>query len=168
MHHHQDYVMKDIASHSFQCGLCEKRIDFGQDFYHHVRDGRTLNVCSICSSLIGHLGTWSREEIATGAAGIIADSDRHGVLRIQAKAYLLRRDHQNACDRAQQGDRYAIWRVCIAPVLGPGFLVAALVAGLLGVAYHSFPLGLTSAILDLGAFGIIMFLAACRQKALDV
>ena len=160
--------MKDIASHSFQCGLCEKRIDFSQDFYHHVRDGRTLNVCSICSS-----PDWPPRDLEqggdrTGAAGIIADSDRHGVLRIQAKAYLLRRDHQNACDRAQQGDRYAIWRVCIAPVLGPGFLVAALVAGLLGVAYHSFPLGLTSAILDLGAFGIIMFLAACRQKALDV
>ena len=53
--------MKDIASRSFQCGLCEKRIDFGQDFYHHARDGRILNVCSICSSLMGYLGTWSRE-----------------------------------------------------------------------------------------------------------
>jgi hypothetical protein len=168
MHHDQDCAMKDIASRSFQCGLCEKRIDFGQDFYHHARDGRILNVCSICSSLMGYLGTWSREEVATGAAGIIADSDQHGVLRIQAQKYLLHWDHQNAWNRARQGDRQAIWRVCIAPILGPGFLVAAVIAGLIGMTYHSFLLKLTSMILGLGAYGIIMFLVASRQKALDV
>ena len=53
-------------------------------------------------------------------------------------------------------------------ILGPGFLVAAVIAGLIGVTYHSFLLKLTSMILGLGAYGIIMFLAACRQKALDV